>query len=44
MSARGLSEHALFEVADIASAAGLATRLAERWSVMPIGREPTAPM
>jgi hypothetical protein len=34
VSAVGLSEHALFEVADIASAAGLATRLAERWSVV----------
>lgn len=34
MSAHGLSEHALFEVPDIASAAGLATRLAEGWSVV----------
>jgi hypothetical protein len=35
-----LSEHALFEVADIASAAGLATRLAERWSVVVSAERP----
>ena len=40
MSAGGLSEHALFEVADIASAAGLATRLAERWSVVVSAERP----
>jgi hypothetical protein len=34
MSAGVLTEHALFEVADVASAAGLATRLAERLSVV----------
>ncbi|HXZ57639.1 MAG TPA: hypothetical protein VEG40_08660 [Gaiellaceae bacterium] len=40
MSAGDLSEHALFEVADIASAAGLATRLAERWSVVVSAERP----
>jgi hypothetical protein len=40
VSAGVLSEHALFEVADIASAAGLATRLAERWSVIVSAERP----
>ncbi len=40
MSPGGLSEHALFEVADIASAVGLATRLAERWSVVVSAERP----
>src|SRR5438874_11478818 len=33
VSAGGLSEHALFEIADVAAAAGLAERLARRWDV-----------
>jgi hypothetical protein len=40
VSSGGLSEHALFEVADIASAAGLATRLARQWSVVVTAERP----